>query len=332
MASGFDFSLVRGFNYQPSAGSTSFENWLYFRPDLFELELRRGKQYFPKFNTVRYWLSWDAFIRKPRSFADNFETALKIADSLGLQVIPCLLNRWHNDFVDNGGVYLDNIIPGWGWPYRPQFYKGYFDMVVGEHRNDRRILAWDLCNEPFPYQKPLKDLGEIPSIEYAWLKEMYDYTRALGVNQPVSFSPHMMMDLLPTIEAWEEWFEKCAALMDVIIIHPYYIGEQDDLRKKAGYEKMLDSNAALAKKQKKGIIASETCWGSLDDDWRIDNIRYTMGELKKRGIGIIPHALHHSLVADLHLPEYGPVGPPGDLRFINADGTLRRGHEVYNEF
>jgi hypothetical protein len=57
-----------------------------------------------------------------------------------------------------------------------------------------------------------------------------------------------------------------------------------------------------------------------------------MTELKKRKIGIMPHALHHSLIADLHLPEYGPVGGPGDLRFINADGTLRKGHEVYNEF
>jgi hypothetical protein len=64
----------------------------------------------------------------------------------------------------------------------------------------------------------------------------------------------------------------------------------------------------------------------------VTNIRYTLGELKKRSIGFIPHALPHSLVADLHLPQYGPVGPPGDLRFINADGSLRKGHELYNEF
>jgi hypothetical protein len=327
-----DFSAVRGFNYQPSAGSTSFENWLYFRPDLFELELRRGKQYFPQFNTVRYWLSWDAFVRKPCEFAKNFETALQIADSLGLRVIPCLFNRWHNPDDDNGGVYLDTIIPGWGWSYKPQFYKEYFDRIVGEHRNDRRILIWDLCNEPFSYYKYLKDMGEIPSFEFAWLKEMYDYAKSFGLSQYISFSPHPMTGLLPSFEEWEGWFEKCSALMDVIIIHSYYIGEQNDTKKKAEFEKILNSYAALAKRQNKGIIASETCWGSLDDDWRAANIRYTMGELKKRGIGIIPHALHHSLVADLHLPEYGPVGAPGDLRFINADGSLRKGHEVYNDF
>jgi hypothetical protein len=328
----YDFSAVRGFNYQPSAGSTSFENWRYFRPELFELELRRGKQYFPKFNTVRYWLSWDAFVREPRVFADHFEASLKIADSLGLRVIPCLYNRWHNEFLDNGGLYLDNIIPGYGWPYRPQFYKEYFDMIAGEHKNDKRILVWDLCNEPFSYKLHIDKMGEIPALEFAWLKEMYDYLKAMPVSQYVSFSPHPCTDLFDTFEEWEKWWEHMAELMDVIITHPYFIADQDDTAAKTIYEKRLDAHAALGKKQNKGIIASETCWGSLDDEWRVENIRYTMTELKKRKMGIMPHALHHSLVADLHLPEFGPVGPPGDLRFINADGTLRKGHEIYNEF
>jgi hypothetical protein len=328
----FDFSSIRGFNYQPSAGSTSFENWRYFRPELFELELRRGKQYFPKFNTVRYWLSWDAFILEPRNFADHFEVALKIADSLGLRVIPCLFNRWHNVYNDNGGVYLDTIIPGYGWAYRPHFYKEYLDIIVGEHKNDKRILVWDLCNEPFSYNLRIDQMGEIPNIEYAWLKEMYDYVKAMPVSQYVSFSPHPGTGLTATFKEWEDWNEKMAALMDVIVIHPYFIADQSDAAAKTLYEKQLDSYAALGAKLHKGLIASETCWGSLDDEWRVSNIRYTLTELKKRKIGIIPHALHHSLVADLHLPEYGPVDGPGDLRFINADGSLRKGHEVYNEF
>ncbi|MDR2478400.1 MAG: hypothetical protein LBD48_03700 [Treponema sp.] len=327
-----DYSWVRGFNYQCSAGSTSFENWMCFRPDLVELELRRGKQYFPQFNTVRYWLSWDAFIRNPRRFTADFETALQIADSLGLLAMPILLNRWHCVHQDNGGVYLENIIPGLGWSFDPLFYRQYFDVIIGEHRNDRRILAWDLCNEPFTYNKPLKDLGEIPALEFNWLKGMYDYVKAMPVSQAVSFGAHGMRELLPIQEEWERWHEQYAALMDIIMIHPYYIGEQNDLPKKAVYEQTLDFFTALARKQNKGIIATETCWGSLDDEWRIENLRYSMGELKKRNIGMVPHALHHSLAPDLHLPEYGPVGLPGDLRFINADGSLRKGHEAYNEY
>ena len=42
-----------------------------------------------------------------------------------------------------------------------------------------------------------------------------------------------------------------------------------------------------------------------------------------RGIGF---------VADLHGPEYGPVSRAGNMVFINMDGTLRKHHEVFNEY
>jgi hypothetical protein len=61
-------------------------------------------------------------------------------------------------------------------------------------------------------------------------------------------------------------------------------------------------------------------------------MRYTLGELVERGIGFTVHALHHSLVADLHRDEYGPVGHPECLHFIEADGRLRAGHDAFNEF
>ncbi len=89
---------------------------------------------------------------------------------------------------------------------------------------------------------------------------------------------------------------------------------------------------ALARRVGKEILASETVWGAIDDGKRVEILRYTLGELKKRGIGFIVHALYHSLVADLHYPEYGPVSVPGTLHFINADGSLRKGHEAFNEF
>ena len=118
-----DYSKVRGFNYQPSYGSTSLENWYHFDPHIFELEMRRGKDYFPGFNTVRYWLSWDAYVRRPEEFKANFEKSLDIADHLGIKVIPCLFNRWHDrSGYDNGGVYLENFaLPNCWAYYRPLY-------------------------------------------------------------------------------------------------------------------------------------------------------------------------------------------------------------------
>jgi hypothetical protein len=88
----------------------------------------------------------------------------------------------------------------------------------------------------------------------------------------------------------------------------------------------------LASTAGKDLVANETVWGARDDADHVEQIRYTLTELSKRGIGFVVHALNHSLAADLHRDEFGPVGPPECLHFIEVDGTLRRGHEVFNEF
>jgi hypothetical protein len=44
------------------------------------------------------------------------------------------------------------------------------------------------------------------------------------------------------------------------------------------------------------------------------------------------YLLNHSLIADAHRPEFGPLSMPGNLAFIEADGSLRPGHDVFNEF
>jgi len=44
------------------------------------------------------------------------------------------------------------------------------------------------------------------------------------------------------------------------------------------------------------------------------------------------HLLHHTLVADGHRPEYGPISRAGYMACIEADGTMRKHHAVINEF
>ena len=52
-----DYSEIRGFNYQPSYGSSSFENWLYFNPEkigeatvLFTIPVKDGKKVYADFH------------------------------------------------------------------------------------------------------------------------------------------------------------------------------------------------------------------------------------------------------------------------------------------
>ena len=78
-----------------------------------------------------------------------------------------------------------------------------------------------------------------------------------------------------------------------------------------------------------GNYANATVWAPRDDAVHVDVLRFTLAELVRRDIGFTVHALHHSLVSDLHRVQYGPVGRQECLHFIEADGRLRAGHEAF---
>ena len=82
----------------------------------------------------------------------------------------------------------------------------------------------------------------------------------------------------------------------------------------------------------KPVIATECCWGSNDDAIRVNYIRNDLDLLKKAGIGFLPHGLHHSFVADLHRPISGRNWDTMYMGFIDPNGLIRPGHEIYNEY
>ncbi|MDO4272223.1 MAG: hypothetical protein Q4D16_01015 [Eubacteriales bacterium] len=333
-----DFSKIRGFNYQPSYGSSSFENWLFYRPEIVELELQRGKFYFPNFNTVRIWLDMHAWTRDTEKFEKNFENTLRIADSLKIKVIPVLLNRWHADPLDNGGEYIDCFYPGASHVNQPYLMEKYVEHIVGAHKNDERIIAWDIANEPFSYTTEIANLGMIEEYEFQWLAGISRQIREMKADAPAGIS------LRP--DDGRAGIERVEPICDVLMIHPYYWPAVDNPEDREKFEKFLDMYVEVSEKSSKQLIATETLWGSMVNEWRLNNIHYTMPELAKRNIGIIAHALHYSRVADLHDPCDGPVGwkepmdfsnihmemspYPGNMCFIKKDGTLREGHEAFN--
>jgi hypothetical protein len=146
-----DWSKIRGFNYQPSYGSSGFELWQKFDAQVIETEVSRGKRYFPKINTLRCWQSWDSFIRNPRRYSEHFETTLRIADKFGLAVMPVLFNRWHTSSIDYGGIYIDHFLPGASGMQKAKMFDAFLEAIVGRHQDDPRILVWDRCNKPFFY-------------------------------------------------------------------------------------------------------------------------------------------------------------------------------------
>jgi len=312
-------SQLRGFNYQPSWGSSGFEIWQNFNAELFDVELSRGRKYFPRMDSIRLWLSWDSFIRNPRLFAARFETALATAAKYSMKVMPVLFNRWHDSVLDYGGIYIDHFLPAANWVQRDGQYDEYLDMIVGGHATDARIFSWDLCNEPFSYLQNFAEQPIVQKQEQVWLTRVYEKCKALGATAPLTVGTHMFTDM------------SCVeAISDVISIHPYLIPNLSPTCL-SDFQQMLDKNVAIAERTGKALIATETCWGRFDDGQRVDLIRQTLTELKQRNIGWMVYLLHHSLIADAHRPEHGPVGYPEYLAFIEADGSLRAGHGIFNE-
>ena len=318
-----DYSTIRGFNYQPSWGSTGFEIWRRFDADRMGHELALGKLYFPAMNAIRLWLSHDAWARKPGAFEADLDTALGLADRYGLRVMPVLFNRWHCATLDYGGIYIDHFLPRASWLQGKDLVGDFARAVVGAHATDPRIFAWDLCNEPFSYNCPPSEIPDIVKAEYAWLERMYQIAKQAGAKAPITVGIHS--------QHRKDGLRQIEPISDILSIHPYWMNDSPP-HEKSAYERLLDDYVAFAASVKKPLLATETCWGATEDEKRAGMVRYTLTQLKKRGIGWLAYLLHHSLVADAHRIEFGPLSAPGNLSFIEADGTLRPGHAVFNEF
>ncbi len=298
---------IRGFNYQPSYEATGYAIWRNFQPDLIDHEIGLGKKYFPGINTIRLWLSFDAFVVDPKQGAETFETALKILDRHGLKAIPTLFNNWHS--VPDFGCISDEMLKYWYRSYGKNgtaanyVFRPYFEKIVGDHTTDRRILLWDLCNEPH-------NNGTL-SLTLDWLTHTRKMCKQLGARQPIGVSVGRGVQGMKEVEA----------ISDVFLVHPYFADKQP-----------LAKMAEYARQKKKGILATECCWGSLDDQARVKILETDLGTLKKHEIGFLPHAMHESLVADLHGPEYGILSSASSMEFIKMDGSLRPGHDIFNQF
>lgn len=302
---------IYGFNYQPSWGNNGLTVW----GDAFDIakyraELTAGKKYFSKMNAVRIWLSWSAYRKDPERVVRRFQEAVDVCGALDLLAMPVLFNRWPGgwDEVTNHEV----LAPDFDAVFGP-----YIRALVLPLKGDQRILAWDLCNEPYA-QNPFPDEVAIP-----WLFRIREAVKQADRAAWVCIGNH---DFRTT--------ERTALFQDIVTPHIYLPSYGSEYKDSAKIPAPLpqgagtaDQYVALGQRLRKPVLCSECCWGAWDtgDAERVRYIRYNLQVLKERGIGFFPHALWTSGVTDLHK---GGLNMP----FILEDGSLRPGHGVFNEF
>ena len=311
-------SEVKGFNYHPSYSFGALEDWLLFDEWVWRKELTIGKQMFPKINTIRIWLSWNAFCRGEQKFIDSVRKAIDICKELGLYVMPCLFNRWDDPMVLCDSISIDHFLPNSSWLHKyGNLFEDYIDALCEAFGNEESILVWDICNEPFAYNGDFPGRDIVQKYELLWLERMAARMRANKVTQPLGVG-----------STGDQPMEIFNNMCDVYLTHMYYRG--GDVAK---FEQTVADFVAESKKFDKPIITSECCWGSFDDEERARFIKVALSIFKKYEVGFVAHALWYSGCADLHDPCDGRASAEiGNLCFINKDGKMRPHHEIYNEF
>ena len=152
-----------GVNYVPSTAVNSTEMWQ--KESFDEPTIRRELAWVKDcgFNSVRVFLPFIVWENEREGFLETFELFLQIAAENDLSVLPILFD---DCAFDGGkppflGKQLDPIpgqhngrwtpSPGFAVaddPEKQPILRAYVHALVGAYREDPRIVAWDLYNEP----------------------------------------------------------------------------------------------------------------------------------------------------------------------------------------
>ncbi len=148
-----------GANYTPAYAVNQVQFWHDFRSEVVDKELAAGQRYFG-ITTLRVYLHNINFDKEKTVFMNNLEKFLKICDKNGIKPGFTFFDDCHR----HSDIFLDTPttpVKGWHngrWAASPQDrdrdpedlqrFKSYIQEVIRAHRTDKRILWWEIFNEP----------------------------------------------------------------------------------------------------------------------------------------------------------------------------------------
>ena len=211
--------VIRGCNYLPATAVNMTEMWQAdgFDPETIDRELGWAEQ--AGYNSVRVFIQFLVWQDNPGGLKERFNNFLDIAGVHGISTMPIL-------FCDCAFAgkepYLgkqDDPIPGVhnsGWVPSPGLQRvtdrsvwpdleHYVTDLVGAFGQDRRVLIWDLYNEPGN-----SNMGEksLPLLEAAFV-----WARAAGPSQPLTTGVWIDFD--------QPMSQRIFELSDIVSFHGY---------------------------------------------------------------------------------------------------------------
>jgi hypothetical protein len=190
-----------GANYIPATAINQLEMWQAdtFDPKRIDLELGWAKSI--GMNTMRVFLHDLAWQQDPAGFRKRIDTFLAISDKHGIKPMLVLFDSCWDPFPKLGpqrapkpGVHNSGWVQGPGSealknPAEYQRLEAYVKGVVGAFAKDKRVLAWDLWNEPdnpntSSYGKV--ELANKVALVEELLPKTFEWARAAKPTQPLT--------------------------------------------------------------------------------------------------------------------------------------------------
>jgi len=254
---------IKGANYIPSYARDDIELWLKFDSKIVNRELGYAEAL--GLNSVRVWINYAAYEMDPQLVVNNFEEFLTLCEKHNLTAMPILFDSCMVDKNDPETVkWFINLIRHLGyegymggaenWPQSPGYSRlgeeywekieRYVETLVEPHINDKRVIVWDLMNEPFgiPSSYPTYDEKRISS----FLKHFSEYIKRLS----------KVISLTIGASSWDGHaccVSKVEDLVDIVSFHSY---EANPVL----FDKIMDKVRDFKKKKGKPVILSE--WGN----------------------------------------------------------------------
>ena len=238
--------VLKGLNYYPSAHPWGLM-WSQWEGPAIEQELRRARRELG-LNTVRILVPYrsvegwtdDRGAVSPQMLA-RLREFIQIAGSHQLKVLVTLFD-WQFDFAAPGTV-------------EEGYDLSYLRTIVSAFKDDDRVLAWDLHNEPDHY--PAWAEGRQVAV-VDWLTRMADATRAIDRRHPITVGVGKAASL------WQAAPDgrTIADISDIISVHSYdaaaYAGLSEQIRARTAKPIVLEEFGWATGPECRGAYFNET--------------------------------------------------------------------------